>query len=601
MAGNGGYTYTADGPAVNTGLGPSIAIAVNPFNVNDSGIYVADAYNNRIYRIDQTTGYLTTIYQGPVSSTTGAGVVSGNPRIAVDIQGRVFFSDAGNSIWQLNPSRPPPAAPVSLAQVTVNTQPTGVQIMVDGAAYMAPQTFNWVAGGSHTLVAANQTGAGTKYTFSGWSTPLVGNTVYWVPSQPSGSYTVTASFTVEYQVTTSVYPPGSGTVQDVYGVLDSSGYAQAGTSVELLAVAQPGYQFLYWTGEASSSANALIFTLDTPRSVNAEFAQSQTIIFNALPPVTLGVAPLTLTAKATSGLPVTFSSTTPTVCTVSGSTVTIVATGTCSITAIQDGNSSYAPATRVTQSFMVSQTAGPVINSVANAEGQAPLLAANTWVDIKGTGLAPSGVSSSACAPGYCWQLSDFVNNQLPTTLQGVTVTLNGENAFVYYISMGQINILTPPDLKSGQVTVQVTNNGVASASFIAQAQTYSESFFIFGGGPYVIATHLNGSLVGPTTLYPGLSTPAQPGETIVIYANGFGSITTPIVSGSETQYGSLPNFPTIHIGAAAATVSFAGLVSPGLYQFNVVVPISANSGDNAIQALYAGQTTQSGTLITIQ
>jgi uncharacterized protein (TIGR03437 family) len=47
--------------------------------------------------------------------------------------------------------------------------------------------------------------------------------------------------------------------------------------------------------------------------------------------------------------------------------------------------------------------------------------------------------------------------------------------------------------------------------------------------------------------------------------------------------------------------VTFAGLISPGLYQFNVIVPATVSSGDNSITATYNGQKTQSGTLITIQ
>jgi uncharacterized protein (TIGR03437 family) len=243
----------------------------------------------------------------------------------------------------------------------------------------------------------------------------------------------------------------------------------------------------------------------------------------------------------------------------------------------------------------------PAITKVANAEGESLTIAPNTWVEVKGTNLAPTGVSSPACAPGYCWQSSDFVNSQLPTTLQGVSVTLNGEKAFVYYISPSQINILTPPDLKAGPVTVQVTNAGTSSASFTVQAQTYSESFFVFNGGNYVVATHVNYSLIGPTSLFPGLSTPAQPGETIIIYANGFGATTVPVVSGAETQSGTLPTTPTIQIGSATATVTYAALISPGLYQFNVIVPTSVSAGDNTIQASYNGQPTQAGTLITIQ
>jgi len=56
-----------------------------------------------------------------------------------------------------------------------------------------------------------------------------------------------------------------------------------------------------------------------------------------------------------------------------------------------------------------------------------------------------------------------------------------------------------------------------------------------------------------------------------------------------------------IKIGGAAAVVQFAGLVSPGEFQFNVVVPSNLANGDQSITATYSGQTTQVGTLITIQ
>jgi len=47
--------------------------------------------------------------------------------------------------------------------------------------------------------------------------------------------------------------------------------------------------------------------------------------------------------------------------------------------------------------------------------------------------------------------------------------------------------------------------------------------------------------------------------------------------------------------------VQFAGLISPGLYQFNVVVPASTAVGDNSVIASYGGTTTPAGTLITVQ
>jgi uncharacterized protein (TIGR03437 family) len=246
-------------------------------------------------------------------------------------------------------------------------------------------------------------------------------------------------------------------------------------------------------------------------------------------------------------------------------------------------------------------TTGPTIAEVANAEGESPTIAPNTWVEIKGSNLAPAGFSSPDCAPGYCWQGSDFVGGRMPTQIDKVSVTVNGKSAFIYYISPAQINILTPPDAISGAVQVVVTSNGAVSASFTAQAQMISPSFFVFNGGPYLAATHVGGTLIGPTTLFPKLTTPAKPGETIVLYANGFGPTTTAVVSGSIMQSGSLSPLPLVMVGGTKATVQFAGLVAPGEFQFNVVVPPSLANGDQSITATYIGQTTQAGTLITIQ
>jgi uncharacterized protein (TIGR03437 family) len=236
----------------------------------------------------------------------------------------------------------------------------------------------------------------------------------------------------------------------------------------------------------------------------------------------------------------------------------------------------------------------PAISLVANAEGENPVIAPNTWVEIKGVNLAPAGDTR-------IWQGSDFVGGKMPVQLDGVGVTVNGKAAYVYYISPTQVNVLTPPDAMPASAQVQVTNSGTTSAAFTVQAQAESPSFFVFYGGTYVAATHANGSLIGPTTLYPGLTTPAAPGEAVVIYANGFGPVSPAVVSGSPSQSGTLSPPPAITIGGVAAAVAFAGLnVTPGEFQFNVTVPASLGNGDFPIVATYGGLSTQAGTLIAV-
>lgn len=240
-----------------------------------------------------------------------------------------------------------------------------------------------------------------------------------------------------------------------------------------------------------------------------------------------------------------------------------------------------------------SGAAEPSVSRVSNAASGAAAISPNQWVEIDGANLAPAGDSRS-------WNASDFLNHQLPTQLDGVSVTVNGKPAYVSYISPSQVNILTPPDAISGSVPVQVTVNGTSGASFTAQAQGTSPAFFVLGGS-YVAATHVDGTLVGPATLFPGASTPAKPGETIVIYANGFGVTSAPVVAGSLSQSGVLSPLPEITIGGITATVQFAGLTAPGEFQFNVVVPPTAPNGDQPLVATYNGRSTQSGVLITVQ
>lgn len=81
--------------------------------------------------------------------------------------------------------------------------------------------------------------------------------------------------------------------------------------------------------------------------------QNQTIQFEPISEKTLGIAPFTVNAEASSNLPISISSNTLAVCTVSGMTVNLLATGLCTLTAVQAGNANFLAAETVTQSFTV--------------------------------------------------------------------------------------------------------------------------------------------------------------------------------------------------------------------------------------------------------
>jgi gliding motility-associated-like protein len=83
---------------------------------------------------------------------------------------------------------------------------------------------------------------------------------------------------------------------------------------------------------------------------------SQSITFNILPPKTYGDASFNLTATASSGLTVQYTSSNPLVASVSGSTVSIHKAGTVTISALQTGNSNYNAAANVQQTLTVNPT-----------------------------------------------------------------------------------------------------------------------------------------------------------------------------------------------------------------------------------------------------
>jgi uncharacterized protein (TIGR03437 family) len=171
----------------------------------------------------------------------------------------------------------------------------------------------------------------------------------------------------------------------------------------------------------------------------------------------------------------------------------------------------------------------------------------------------------------------------------------------VYFISPGQIDVLTPLDISVGTVPIVVTNGTESSPSLSVNKSYLSPSFALAGGGKYLAATHGDGSYVGPPTEGP-LFTPAAPSEEIVLYGFGFGlPAGGSLVAGSSTQSGILPVLPVVQIGGQAAQVAFAGLVSPGLYQFNVVVPATAANGDNPVTAAYALDPISTGGFIPVQ
>ena len=219
------------------------------------------------------------------------------------------------------------------------------------------------------------------------------------------------------------------------------------------------------------------------------------------------------------------------------------------------------------------------VNSVVNAASYQPAIASGGFVSIIGTGFGNSTRS---------WTSSDFSGNNLPTSLDGISVTINGKPAYVEYISPTQVNAITPDDDTIGQVQAQVTTPQGPSYSGTVLKQKMSPAFFTYQSGTttYVAALHLDGTLVGPAG---PSSRPAVPGEVLEIYGTGFGP-TNPTAPTSQlvSQPAPLSLPATVAIGGVNAQVQWAGIVSSGLYQLNVQIPNVA-AGDQPVQASVSG------------
>jgi uncharacterized protein (TIGR03437 family) len=248
----------------------------------------------------------------------------------------------------------------------------------------------------------------------------------------------------------------------------------------------------------------------------------------------------------------------------------------------------------------------PIITNVTTAAGF-NRIAQNDWIEIKGRNLAPRDTP----AGGRDWSLApEFAEGRMPTELAGVSVTVNGKPAHVWWFcsaattpacASDQINVLTPLDDYLGQVPIVVKNGTRSSGAFLRLKDRASPALLLFSAQGAAAATHADGSLVGALNLFPGFSTPARPGETISLWGVGFGLPTTPLIAGASRQSGSLPSTPECYLAGLQARVA-AALVSPGLYQINVTIPESAPVGESPFYCGFGGNfITRGGVQLSVQ
>jgi len=213
---------------------------------------------------------------------------------------------------------------------------------------------------------------------------------------------------------------------------------------------------------------------------------------------------------------------------------------------------------------------------ITNAASFAPFTAGvspGEFIVLYGTNLAAKTVVASTLP--------------FPQSLGGVSVTVDGLSAPIYYVSPTQISIIVPYSSSFYPLaSIQVNNNGSPSNTITPQVNLTTPGIFTLaanGLGDGAIE-HANGSVVTE-------SNPAQPGETIAVYTAGLGAVFPPVTegtAGSATTLSNTTNTFTAYIGGAQATVAFAGYAPylAGVYQMNITIPSTATAGDNLVEVI---------------
>ena len=197
---------------------------------------------------------------------------------------------------------------------------------------------------------------------------------------------------------------------------------------------------------------------------------------------------------------------------------------------------------------------------------------------------------------------SDLDRGRLPTSLGGVSVSVGGLLAHLYFVSPGQINAQAPSFLPPEEASVRIVREGLASNEVRVKVRDVDPGLFTFLERP--VATHLDFTLVGRGEV-PG-STPAHAGEFIGLFGTGLGPTLPPVLAGQ------LPNFAAqvlnplqVLLGDRPVPPEFVWYAgqAPGLagvYQINLLLPEDTPIGDPDIVLEMAGVRSQTGLTIAV-
>ncbi len=232
----------------------------------------------------------------------------------------------------------------------------------------------------------------------------------------------------------------------------------------------------------------------------------------------------------------------------------------------------------------------PVLQAFDNAGRVSP----GTYIQIFGANLSTTTRQ---------WEANDFdpgvePGGKAPASLDGVEVLVNNVNAYVSFISPGQINAQVPDGIGVGQMQVVVRHAGGTSNAAFVTALPVSPAMqqdalgrWTKGEVEYVMALHPSFTeWVGPEGLLEGLTfRPAAPGGVVTLFVLGCGTAEAyPAGQIPATAAPLVPEHEVIIGDVAAESAAVASPQFVGLFQFNVTVP-DLPPGDHRIRLLVDG------------
>ncbi len=241
----------------------------------------------------------------------------------------------------------------------------------------------------------------------------------------------------------------------------------------------------------------------------------------------------------------------------------------------------------------------PGIETVIGAATYLPKAAPAAYCAIMGAGFMDQAATD--------WS-SSITGSTLPTSVGGISVSVNGTPAYVEYISATQINFLLPSSAAIGIADVElITPTGVMSSTLEIDAVAPGFFCYVLKGVLYPSSVYATGSgvvYVAAAGALPGYtSRPAAAGDIIELYATGCGPTNPAAPDGVvfSTPYPAA-NLAAFQVTIAGKTTSvlFAGLVGPGLWQLNVQIPTGLVGGDQPLVVSVNNVASQPNVMITV-